>query len=121
MTLSRRRANRLDLARWAVMALAVGIAQLFRSPVEVFLGAGFVVAGVVLVFAVLRPLAIVVFVGFGLLAVIACSRAVSAPFIPRSSASGVTIVIAAWALGIGWTAARHAIDAKRMLERGIEP
>ena len=102
------------LVRWATFAGTVGFTQLFRSDVEVFLGAGFLAGAVLLVSVRVvfwrRPASWpVAFAGFGTVGTFCLARALSAPFVGGATWHGAAIVLAAWSM-FAYAAAQFSVS-----------
>lgn len=79
----------------AALVAAAGLAQLFRSSTEVFIGAAFLAGAVALAATTLRNKPYEIAIANGLIAAAMISRAVSAPFVAQNF-SGEVIVVCAW-------------------------
>ena len=81
---------------FATVAMVVGIAQTFRTHVELVLGVAYIAASVTLLVGLLSRRAMLLFVGYGAVGVSFAARSVSAPFIPGATWHGTCIVGVTW-------------------------
>ena len=107
------------LIRWAVYTGVVGVAQLYRSRIEVWVGIGFVWAAVFLVLAaIIRSYsAVIAFGAYLLLAGWCMARAVSGPLIPGAPLDTDAIVMANWSF-VAYLAGQRATSAYRQVIGG---
>jgi hypothetical protein len=107
--------TRAMLVRWALFALAVGVAQWFRTDAEQALAIGYVAAGVALLGAARTQYAATAFLGFAGLAVSCAARVIVVPFF-ATSWDGVLIVVAAWGM-YAYLAGERALSCYRTARR----
>ena len=111
--------TRAMLLRWAIYAAVIGVAQLYRSRIEVWVGIGFIWAALFLILAaIIRSYsAVIAFGAYLLLAGWCLARAVSGPLIPGAPLDTDAIVIANWSF-IAYLAGQRATSAYRQVIDG---